>query len=102
MHTAWSKQAVSAGESFSPSQRERLPGLDLNLRTAPKAESEMSEVHDHAITERIADFVHGLQASQLPAPVQHECTRSLVDSIGCIVAGGQHPVVSRARATLSQ
>jgi 2-methylcitrate dehydratase PrpD len=34
--------------------------------------------------------------------VKHECKRSLVDSVGCIVGGSNHVVVARATNTLSQ
>ena len=50
---------------------------------------------------RLVDFVSDLDARSLPDAARHECLRSLVDSLGCIVGGSDHAVVARATNTLS-
>ena len=62
----------------------------------------MNDVPDEQVTQEIVGFVSDLRAEQLPAAVRHACTRSFVDSVGCMVGGSNHPVVSRATATLSE
>lgn len=52
-------------------------------------------------TELIADFVHRVQPEHLPEPVQDEATRSLVNILGCVIAGAHHPSVKVALAALS-
>jgi 2-methylcitrate dehydratase PrpD len=61
----------------------------------------MSNALDDILTPTIVDFVAGLALRDLPAEVLHECKRSLVDSVGCIVAGGQHALVTTATDALS-
>jgi 2-methylcitrate dehydratase PrpD len=62
----------------------------------------MNDSPDDTVTEKIVGFASGLNAEDLPEAVRHECKRSLVDSVGCILGGSQHAVVSRATATLSE
>jgi 2-methylcitrate dehydratase PrpD len=62
----------------------------------------MNNPPDDTVTEKIVGLVSGLNAEDLPEVIRHECKRSLVDSVGCIVGGSQHAVVSRATATLSE
>lgn len=62
----------------------------------------MNDATDETVTSRLVDFVSDLDARFVPAVVRHECKRSLVDSIGCIVGGSDHPVVARATDTLSE
>lgn len=61
----------------------------------------MTTISDEAVTPAIADFVAGLSLRDLPVAVVRECKRSLVDSVGCIVAGGQHTIVTTATKALS-
>jgi 2-methylcitrate dehydratase PrpD len=65
-------------------------------------EQEMIDDSGEMVTSRLVDFVSGLDAMFLPAAVQHECKRSMLDSIGCIVGGSDHAVVARATDTLSE
>ena len=55
-----------------------------------------------AFTERLVGFVDDLDADRLPASVQHECVRALVDAVGCMVGGGRHPLVNLAHGALSE
>jgi 2-methylcitrate dehydratase PrpD len=61
----------------------------------------VSNFSEETLTPSIVDFVAGLDADRLPGDVLHECKRSLVDSVGCIVAGGQHNLVATATKALS-
>jgi 2-methylcitrate dehydratase PrpD len=62
----------------------------------------MTDTTGEMVTRRLVDFVGNLDARSLPASVQHEGKRSMVDSIGCIVGGSNHAVVVRATDTLSE
>lgn len=62
----------------------------------------MSDPTGEMVTSRLVDFVSDLDARFLPPAVQHECKRSMVDSIGCIVGGSAHAVVACATDTLSE
>jgi 2-methylcitrate dehydratase PrpD len=61
----------------------------------------MTDATGEMVTEKLIEFVTNRDGRILPERVKHECKRSLVDSIGCIVGGSRHPVVARATNTLS-
>lgn len=52
-------------------------------------------------TTRIAEFVAGVQAAELPAEVTHEAVRCLVNFVGCALGGRSHDVVRIADGALS-
>jgi 2-methylcitrate dehydratase PrpD len=61
----------------------------------------MTEDQNHALVTQLVTFARTVTMEDIPAPVMHECKRSLIDSLGCITGGGSHPLVTRATATLS-
>jgi 2-methylcitrate dehydratase PrpD len=61
----------------------------------------VSDSPDELVIEKLVGFVSELTAQDLPETVRHECRRSLLDSVGCIVGGSNHTVVARATQTLS-
>ncbi len=47
------------------------------------------------ITSRLAIWVAGLSLDEIPAPVQHAARRSLIDTIGVMIAANRHPLLSK-------
>ncbi|HSW20919.1 MAG TPA: MmgE/PrpD family protein, partial [Ramlibacter sp.] len=43
------------------------------------------------IIEKLADFAAGADISRLPAEVVDECKRDVLDTLGCALAGIDHP-----------
>ena len=60
----------------------------------------MNEQSGLGTTSSLVKFVMELDAGLLPASVSHECTRALVDAVGCCVGGSRHPVVDIAHDSL--
>jgi 2-methylcitrate dehydratase PrpD len=52
------------------------------------------------ITRGLADYVVGSRFQDIPAEVRHEAVRSLINFIGCAVAGSRHETVELALAAL--
>lgn len=63
---------------------------------------QMNEISVEDVTQELVRFVSELDARSIPEEVRRQCQRSLVDSVGCIVGGSSHSVVSRATATLQE
>lgn len=53
-----------------------------------------------AITRGLAEYVVGSRFTDIPAEVRHEGVRSLINFIGCSVAGSRHETVEAALAAL--
>lgn len=53
-----------------------------------------------SVTAALARFVHAAQWPDLPAQVQHEATRALVNGVGCAYGGASSAAVARALAGL--
>ena len=62
----------------------------------------MSKAADDIATGPLVEFALALNSSSLPAPVQHECRRALLDAIGCIIGGARHEIVERAHHALHE
>ena len=50
------------------------------------------------ISTELANWVHGLELSHVPAEVVHGARRALLDTIGVISAGARHPMTAKTRA----
>lgn len=62
----------------------------------------MTDTAVRSATARIVEFASDLRLDEVPDTVRHECTRSLIDSVGCIIGGGGHAGVAGATATLAE
>ncbi|TJV46158.1 MAG: MmgE/PrpD family protein [Mesorhizobium sp.] len=62
----------------------------------------MSNASSEMAVEKLTAFVSDLTFEDLPRKIVHECKRSLLDSVGCIVGGSNHAVVARATSTLAE
>jgi 2-methylcitrate dehydratase PrpD len=60
----------------------------------------MSDPLDESASRQLIEFACTVKAQSIPQAVRHQARRSFVDSIGCIVAGGQHALVQRATGAL--
>lgn len=48
------------------------------------------------VTRRLARYVTGSRATDIPPAVRHEATRSLVNWLGCALGGSRHDAVTIA------
>lgn len=60
----------------------------------------MSDSATDGVTQKLVAFVKDLDATTLPPHVQHECTRALLDAVGCMVGGAHHELVEVAHEAL--
>ncbi len=56
---------------------------------------------DLRITEDLCGFLAGFTYEELPAAVIHEAKRGVLDWIGCVMAGSQHPTLAKTMAVLT-
>ncbi len=64
------------------------------------AKHDASAVNGADITRGLAAYVVGSRFEDIPAEVRHEAVRSLINCIGCCVAGSRHETVDAAVAAL--
>jgi 2-methylcitrate dehydratase PrpD len=60
----------------------------------------MNDPLDESASHQLIEFIRALKGQSIPLVVRDQARRSFVDSIGCIVAGGQHELVKRATGAL--
>ena len=65
-----------------------------------KAAKREDSVQGAGITHGLAAYVVGSRFEDIPAEVRHEAVRSLINCIGCCVAGSRHETVDAAVAAL--
>ena len=52
------------------------------------------------VTARLADWIVGVKASDIPAEVREEGVRTFVNWVGCAVGGARHETADRALAAV--
>ena len=85
--------------SSVPPRPTRMP-KDKAMNDAGTAASRAAEA-SHDLTRKLARFILATGFEDLPAAVQHQGARTLLNWVGCAVGGARHQTMTNAMAALS-
>jgi 2-methylcitrate dehydratase PrpD len=71
-----------------------------DVTTKAGKDEESAAIGNAALTRGLAEYVVGSRLADIPAEVRHEGIRSLINFIGCSVAGSRHETVEAALTAL--